>query len=92
MVCFAVRFVLLEQREANHRPSTPLTHMCALWQSGGSSKPYLHLATVVQFTHVPHSPSGKGIISGHADGTIIRYFFEDEGSGLARVCKENYPH
>ncbi|XP_039273606.2 intraflagellar transport protein 172 homolog [Styela clava] len=25
--------------------------------------------------------SGKGIISGHADGTIVRYFFDDEGSG-----------
>ncbi|XP_012946593.1 intraflagellar transport protein 172 homolog [Aplysia californica] len=27
------------------------------------------------------SPSGKGILSGHADGSIIRYFFDDEGSG-----------
>uniref|UniRef100_A0AAX7VS31 Intraflagellar transport 172 n=1 Tax=Astatotilapia calliptera TaxID=8154 RepID=A0AAX7VS31_ASTCA len=25
--------------------------------------------------------SGKGIISGHADGTVVRYFFDDEGSG-----------
>ncbi|CAO2602777.1 Fibronectin type III domain-containing protein 4 [Lemmus lemmus] len=25
--------------------------------------------------------SGKGILSGHADGTIVRYFFHDEGSG-----------
>ncbi|CAH2245239.1 intraflagellar transport 172 homolog [Pelobates cultripes] len=24
--------------------------------------------------------SGKGILSGHADGTIVRYFFDDEGS------------
>lgn len=32
-----------------------------------------------------HSPSGKGIISGHADGTIVRYFFEEDSSGLARV-------
>lgn len=32
------------------------------------------------------SPSGKGILSGHADGTIIRYFFEEEGAGLTRVC------
>ncbi|BFY99323.1 hypothetical protein BsWGS_02362 [Bradybaena similaris] len=27
------------------------------------------------------SPAGKGILSGHADGSIIRYFFDDEGSG-----------
>ncbi|KAK3767076.1 hypothetical protein RRG08_017951 [Elysia crispata] len=27
------------------------------------------------------NPSGKGILSGHADGSIIRYFFDDEGSG-----------
>lgn len=40
-----------------------------------------------------HSPSGKGIISGHADGTIVRYFFEEDGAGLARVrvgqCGQN---
>ncbi|KAH9500287.1 hypothetical protein Btru_073626 [Bulinus truncatus] len=27
------------------------------------------------------NPSGKGILSGHADGSIIRYFFDDEGTG-----------
>uniref|UniRef100_A0A671NWY5 Intraflagellar transport protein 172 homolog n=1 Tax=Sinocyclocheilus anshuiensis TaxID=1608454 RepID=A0A671NWY5_9TELE len=25
--------------------------------------------------------SGKGILSGHADGTVVRYFVDDEGSG-----------
>ncbi|KAJ8009128.1 hypothetical protein DPEC_G00085660 [Dallia pectoralis] len=25
--------------------------------------------------------SAKGILSGHADGTVVRYFFDDEGSG-----------
>ncbi|XP_021109553.1 intraflagellar transport protein 172 homolog [Heterocephalus glaber] len=30
--------------------------------------------------------SGKGILSGHADGTIVRYFFDDEGSGESQVC------
>ncbi|XP_068135903.1 intraflagellar transport protein 172 homolog [Hyperolius riggenbachi] len=25
--------------------------------------------------------SGKGILSGHADGTVVRYFFDEEGSG-----------
>lgn len=25
--------------------------------------------------------SGKGILSGHADGTVVRYFFDDEGAG-----------
>ncbi|KAG2468228.1 IF172 protein, partial [Polypterus senegalus] len=25
--------------------------------------------------------SGRGILSGHADGTVVRYFFDDEGSG-----------
>ena len=28
-----------------------------------------------------YSPSCKGVLSGHADGTLIRYFFDDEGSG-----------
>jgi intraflagellar transport protein 172 len=39
------------------------------------------------------SPSGKGIISGHADGTIIRFMFEDDGSGLAggAVVKHSCP-
>lgn len=27
------------------------------------------------------SPSGKGFLSGHADGSIVRYFVEDEGNG-----------
>ena len=41
---------------------------------------------------ISYSPSGKGIISGHADGTIVRYFFEDEGSGLARVSRMAVTH
>ena len=31
------------------------------------------------------SPSGKGIISGHADGSVVRFFFEDEGTGESQV-------
>ncbi|XP_067032279.1 intraflagellar transport protein 172 homolog isoform X2 [Acropora muricata] len=33
--------------------------------------------------------SGKGIISGHIDGAIVRYFFDDEGTGLSQgqICK-----
>uniref|UniRef100_A0A3B3Z6D5 Intraflagellar transport protein 172 homolog n=1 Tax=Poecilia mexicana TaxID=48701 RepID=A0A3B3Z6D5_9TELE len=27
------------------------------------------------------SVSGKGILSGHADGTVVRYFFDDQGLG-----------
>lgn len=39
------------------------------------------------------SPSGKGILSGHADGSIIRYFFDDEGSGDAqgKICTHPSP-
>jgi len=33
------------------------------------------------------SVSGKGILSGHADGTIVRFFFDDEGSGESQVSK-----
>lgn len=38
-------------------------------------------------TYVPFlfSLSGKGILSGHIDGAIVRYFFDDEGSGLSQV-------
>lgn len=32
-----------------------------------------------------YSPSGKGFLSGHADGAIVRYFFDDEGSGDTQV-------
>ena len=31
------------------------------------------------------SVSGKGILSGHVDGAIVRYFFDDEGTGLSQV-------
>lgn len=33
------------------------------------------------------SVSGRGILSGHADGTIVRFFFDDEGSGESQVSK-----
>ena len=36
---------------------------------------------------ISSSPSGKGILSGHADGSIIRYFFDDEGSGDSQVSR-----
>ncbi|XP_010369520.1 intraflagellar transport protein 172 homolog isoform X4 [Rhinopithecus roxellana] len=35
--------------------------------------------------------SGKGILSGHADGTIVRYFFDDEGSGESQGKLVNHP-
>ncbi len=31
------------------------------------------------------SVSGKGILAGHADGTVVRYFLEDESSGESQV-------
>lgn len=39
------------------------------------------------------NPSGKGILSGHADGSIIRYFFDDEGSGdsQGKICTHPSP-
>ncbi|XP_027053913.1 intraflagellar transport protein 172 homolog [Pocillopora damicornis] len=35
--------------------------------------------------------SGKGILSGHMDGAIVRYFFDDEGTGLSQgqLCKHS---
>uniref|UniRef100_F6S4V7 Intraflagellar transport protein 172 homolog n=1 Tax=Ornithorhynchus anatinus TaxID=9258 RepID=F6S4V7_ORNAN len=35
--------------------------------------------------------SGKGILSGHADGTIVRYFFDDEGSGESQGKLVSHP-
>ncbi|OWF38575.1 intraflagellar transport protein 172 homolog [Mizuhopecten yessoensis] len=39
------------------------------------------------------NPSGKGFLSGHADGAIVRYFFDDEGSGdsQGKVCTHPCP-
>ena len=31
------------------------------------------------------SPTGKGFLSGHADGSIVRFFFDDEGTGDQQV-------
>lgn len=36
--------------------------------------------------------SGKGILSGQADGTIIRYFFDDEGSGESQGKLVTHPY
>ena len=38
-----------------------------------------------QFSFFFGSVSGKGILSGHVDGAIVRYFFDDEGTGLSQV-------
>ncbi|KAM4772549.1 intraflagellar transport protein 172 homolog [Rhinophrynus dorsalis] len=35
--------------------------------------------------------SGKGILSGHADGTIVRYFLDDEGSGESQGKVATHP-
>ncbi|XP_041486898.1 intraflagellar transport protein 172 homolog [Microtus oregoni] len=35
--------------------------------------------------------SGKGILSGHADSTIVRYLFDDEGSGGSQGKVVNHP-
>ncbi|XP_064625451.1 intraflagellar transport protein 172 homolog [Lineus longissimus] len=39
------------------------------------------------------NPSGKGFLSGHANGAIVRYFFDDEGSGdsQGKVCTHPCP-
>uniref|UniRef100_A0A668A2T2 Intraflagellar transport protein 172 homolog n=1 Tax=Myripristis murdjan TaxID=586833 RepID=A0A668A2T2_9TELE len=47
-------------------------------QTNRSSTIYDTESLVVSLTS---NVSGKGILSGHADGTVVRYFFDDEGSG-----------
>ncbi|KAK3595246.1 hypothetical protein CHS0354_010853 [Potamilus streckersoni] len=39
------------------------------------------------------NPSGKGFLSGHADGSIVRFFFDDEGTGEAqgKICTHPCP-
>ncbi|XP_050401065.1 intraflagellar transport protein 172 homolog [Patella vulgata] len=39
------------------------------------------------------NPSGKGFLSGHADGSIIRFFFDDEGTGdsQGKLCTHPCP-
>lgn len=32
-----------------------------------------------------YSPSGSGVLCGHADGTIVRYTFTDEDSDMSKV-------
>ena len=50
-----------------------------------SGCPFIQSVLYRMFHSCIYSPTGKGIISGHADGTIVRYFFEEDGAGLARV-------
>uniref|UniRef100_A0A3Q3FQ83 Intraflagellar transport 172 n=1 Tax=Labrus bergylta TaxID=56723 RepID=A0A3Q3FQ83_9LABR len=47
-------------------------------QTNKSSTQYSTESCVVSLVS---NVSGKGILSGHADGTVVRYFFDDEGSG-----------
>ena len=48
------------------------------------------LATLIIISLLSVSPSGKGILCGHADGNIVRYTFEGETGDLTKVgvsCK-----
>nr|XP_046228660.1 intraflagellar transport protein 172 homolog isoform X2 [Scatophagus argus] len=47
-------------------------------QTNKSSTIYGTESCVVSLTS---NVSAKGILSGHADGTVVRYFFDDDGSG-----------
>lgn len=46
---------------------------------------FLYFSLSLFFLFPFFSCSGKGILSGHADGTIVRYFLEDVGSGESQV-------
>ena len=42
--------------------------------------------------HIFSSPSGDGVISGHADGKIVRYTFQEEhsrvsGGSMYNLCE-----
>ena len=45
----------------------------------------LWISQLMVSCHFFGSVSGKGILSGHVDGAIVRYFFDDEGTGLSQV-------
>ncbi|XP_038160069.1 intraflagellar transport protein 172 homolog [Cyprinodon tularosa] len=47
-------------------------------QTNKSSTIYSTESPVISLTS---NVSGKGVLSGHTDGTVVRYFFDDEGSG-----------
>lgn len=53
-------------------------HRCC---SGVFSSPVVFLTQCLLCVSV----SAKGILSGHSDGTVVRYFFDDEGSGESQV-------
>ncbi|KAH0510273.1 Late secretory pathway protein AVL9-like protein [Microtus ochrogaster] len=52
---------------------------------------YTHMHTRMHTPQMIEICSGKGILSGHADGTIVRYFFDDEGSGGSQGKLVNHP-
>uniref|UniRef100_A0A3B4Z6I6 Intraflagellar transport protein 172 homolog n=1 Tax=Stegastes partitus TaxID=144197 RepID=A0A3B4Z6I6_9TELE len=53
---------------------------CLLWPAENAIVYGLVDGKVIKYL-LCFSISAKGILSGHADGTVVRYFFDDEGSG-----------
>uniref|UniRef100_A0A3P9PZB4 Intraflagellar transport 172 n=1 Tax=Poecilia reticulata TaxID=8081 RepID=A0A3P9PZB4_POERE len=66
----STRFMFADQSKCNIRVANT--------QTNKSSTIYTTESCVVSLTA---NVSGKGILSGHADGTVVRYFFDDQGSG-----------
>ena len=64
-----------------------MTLNSCVWKKLGSQWIQQHFLFLFFFSS--DSVSGKGILSGHIDGAIVRYFFDDEGTGLSQVSYLN---
>ncbi|PIK55820.1 putative intraflagellar transport protein [Apostichopus japonicus] len=56
-----------------------------------SNKSHTLYATDSFVVSIAQNVSGKGILTGHADGTIVRFFLDDEGSGDSQGKLATHP-
>ena len=49
---------------------------------------YINIQLQIFKIEVSYSQSGTGFISGHADGTIVRFYVAEDGTALPQVARK----
>lgn len=81
----------LTSKQTNRKRSMLQNHSLKLWPTSNINSLYQYSAA--KLLHVINliSQSGTGFISGHADGTIVRFYVAEDGTALPQVHNKLLP-